>query len=76
MEELKDELRDLDRMDLVLRYRVREKGYWSQCTRLEIQPTHEYLQAIKRKQRKRKSEFYQPRKMTIKSPRIPQIQKT
>jgi len=69
---LKDELRELDRMDLVLRYRIREKGYWSQCTRLEIEPTKQYMQTIKRKQKRRKTKFYQPRRMTI----SPQIQKS
>ena len=67
---LKDELRELDRKDLVLRYRIREKGYWSQCTRLEIEPTKQYMQTIKRKQKRKKTKFYQPRRMTMISPQI------
>lgn len=49
MERLREDLSALDRMDLVLRYRMREKGYLSTCTQIEIAPTHQYLQAIMRK---------------------------
>eukprot|EP01083_Nonionella_stella_P164914 547319_1 len=49
-----DELALLDRSSLALQYRVREKTFLKQCSKLRFEPTSSYLKSIMKRKREKK----------------------